>query len=475
MDLREDSNGNLLVCSNNGGISIVPANGAIVNYSKKDGLQSNTCFSVRADKEGTLWLTTTDGLTRLKDKKLFTFTRKDGMPHENPMDVMEDNFGFFWMPTQKGNIRVSKQQLNDYADAKITAIEWKLFDKNNDLIKSECTGTARALKDSKGVLWFPMVGGLISVDPATIRISKKIPPIYIEKVSVDDTEKAFGEQIVVKSSDQRIAFNYIALTLRYPNSARYKYQLKGFDKDWIDAGTTRQAVYTNLPAGDYTFSVMGCGNDGAWSSTGASVSITVKPQIYQTWWFISLMVILLSLAAYVYVLIHTNSVKKRSKYLEQLVKERTRLVAEQRDELVALNVELQSSQEEVMAQRDSLAEKIEELAEKNDEIERMNANLERTIEERTNTLEEQSKQISNYIFINAHKLRAPLASILGLINLMSHEAKSEEQMRINKHLLESAAALDKVIRSISRMLEGELIEDSKERDKDQDTPGRVTE
>lgn len=470
MDLREDAQGNLLICSNNGGLTIMPEDGPLINYSKKDGLQSNTCFSVRSDKTGVLWLTTTDGVTRLKDGKLFTFTRKDGMPHENPMDVMEDSLGFLWMPTQKGNIRVSKQQLNEYADNEADTIEWKLFDKNNDLIKSECTGTARAFKDNRGVLWFPMVGGLISVDPLTIQISKKIPSIYIERVSVDDVEKPFDKPVVVSSTDQRVAFEFIALTLRYPNSARYQYQLKPFDEGWINAGTSRNAVYTNLPAGDYTFSVIGCNNDGVWSLEGTSIAVVVNPRFYQTWWFITFVVSAIGLMILGYVRFRTRSIKERARYLAQLVNERTKMIAQQRDELALLNQELQSSQEEVMAQRDSLAEKIEELAEKNVEIESMNENLEKIVEDRTRVLNEQSKRISNYIFINAHKLRAPVASILGLINLLNHETLNAAQKRISDHLLESAAALDKVIRSISRMLEEEFPDEKEKNDDKPDEP-----
>jgi signal transduction histidine kinase len=124
-----------------------------------------------------------------------------------------------------------------------------------------------------------------------------------------------------------------------------------------------------------------------------------------------------------------------------------------------LNQTLRSSEQEVLSQRDSLAEKIRELADKNEEIENINSNLEKIVEMRTQALEDQNKRISEYSFINAHNLRGPLASILGLINLISKETDHENRLKLNHHLLKSAEALDDVVRSINRMLEKEFNED----------------
>lgn len=460
MGIDEDSNNNLLLCTNNGGITIISPQGTITNYNKKDGLESNTCFAIKEDKEGAIWITTTDGLTRLKNGKLFTFNRKSGMPVENPMDVLEDNMGFLWLPTQNGTIRVNKQQLNDFADQKIKTIDWKLFDKNNDLEKSECTGTAHSLITAKGTIWFPMINDLMSVEPSEIQISTKPPKIYFEKVTIDENEADITKPIVVEQGSKRVAFSYLALALLYPNSAQYKYRLTGYDKDWIDAGTSRQAVYTSIPYGRYTFSVMARSSDSQWSIVNQPLSVIVLPHFYQTWWFISLAILALSSGVFAYIRIRTNSIKQRSAYLERLINERTKLIAQQRDELVALNEELRSSQEEVLAQRDALAGKIEELDKKNDEIEQINANLEEIVEQRTKVLEDQNKRISEYAFINAHNLRGPLASILGLINLISQETDYENRVALNKHLLKSAEALDEVVRSINRMLEKEFTDRS---------------
>lgn len=68
--------------------------------------------------------------------------------------------------------------------------------------------------------------------------------------------------------------------------------LENFDEDWIDAGTQRNATYTNLDAGEYVFKVTACNSDGIWNETGASMTIIIPPPFWASWWAYSLYVLL---------------------------------------------------------------------------------------------------------------------------------------------------------------------------------------
>ncbi|MBI1769635.1 MAG: tetratricopeptide repeat protein [Bacteroidetes bacterium] len=127
-------------------------------------------------------------------------------------------------------------------------------------------------------------------------------------------------------------------------------------------------------------------------------------------------------------------------------------LAEQNDELVALNEEIVSQREEVMAQRDSLAEKNLEIEKINQQMAGVNASLEELVNQRTQVLQEQNKKLSEYAFFNAHKLRAPLARIMGLVNLLLNKPEPKEQPAILTHLKKSSDDLDSVVRSISSTL-----------------------
>jgi len=75
-----------------------------------------------------------------------------------------------------------------------------------------------------------------------------------------------------------------------PEHVRFRYKLTGSDRDWQDAGGRREAFYTNLGPGTYTFQVIGSNNDGVWNETGASMAFTIAPAFYQTNWFYALCV-----------------------------------------------------------------------------------------------------------------------------------------------------------------------------------------
>ncbi len=80
--------------------------------------------------------------------------------------------------------------------------------------------------------------------------------------------------------------------------SQYRYQLEGFDRGWIEAGTRRAAFYTNLPPGSYRFRVLAANNDGVWNDTGASFGLRLLPHYYQTWWFYSALALALLVLGY---------------------------------------------------------------------------------------------------------------------------------------------------------------------------------
>ena len=65
----------------------------------------------------------------------------------------------------------------------------------------------------------------------------------------------------------------------------FRYKLEGWDRDWQDAGTRRQAFYSNLPPRNYRFRVMACNNSGVWNEAGSFLDFSIAPAYYQTNWF----------------------------------------------------------------------------------------------------------------------------------------------------------------------------------------------
>jgi signal transduction histidine kinase len=135
------------------------------------------------------------------------------------------------------------------------------------------------------------------------------------------------------------------------------------------------------------------------------------------------------------------------------IEQKNLLLSEQSDELATLNEELRAQQDQVIAQRDDLIEKNQAIEAMNRQVQSVNENLEVQVRERTKVLEDQNKRLTDYSFFNAHELRSPVASILGLVNLLQQCKSDEEHEELLAHLDASAIKLDKAIRSINDHLQ----------------------
>ncbi len=100
-----------------------------------------------------------------------------------------------------------------------------------------------------------------------------------------------------------------------------------------------------------------------------------------------------------------------------------------------------------------LKEQKAEIEAQSDQISAINNNLEATIQERTRELANKNKALEEYAFITAHKLRAPLANILGLVAMIDVRKMSELDKEVVDNLTRSAKNLDDVIHSVMNAID----------------------
>lgn len=128
------------------------------------------------------------------------------------------------------------------------------------------------------------------------------------------------------------------------------------------------------------------------------------------------------------------TLKKTNENLELIVDSRTKELRLANSQLQLLNQKLASSNEEIVA---------------------LNENLEKIINSRTAKIKVQLSQLENYAHMNSHEVRAPVARILGLMNLI----EMEENELLKKDLLDklktSTIELDAVIKKMNLLLEAE--------------------
>jgi two-component sensor histidine kinase len=147
---------------------------------------------------------------------------------------------------------------------------------------------------------------LVVVDPSKLDLNPGPPPALVTRVSVDDQVVAsYGgvlplprnpaspvldlassePRLHLPPGHHRIDFDFAALSFAAPENIQFRYRLKGYDDDWVDAGNHRSAIYSRLPYGDYTFRIQACNSDGNWSEDRPSLALAVNPFFWQNWWF----------------------------------------------------------------------------------------------------------------------------------------------------------------------------------------------
>jgi len=186
------------------------------------------------------------------------------------------------------------------------------------------------VRGGDGRLWFLTSDGVAVVSPESYQKNRVAPPVVIETVAADQRQVALDAAGRLPPRTANLRIDYAALSFVAPEKVRFTYLMEGFDTGWVDAGTRRQAFYTNLPPGDYRFRVR-ASNDGVPSEREAVWAFTLVPAFYQTRWFVALLaVVALSLAALAW-RVRVQQVRGR---FSAILVERTRVAREIHDTLL---------------------------------------------------------------------------------------------------------------------------------------------
>jgi signal transduction histidine kinase len=123
------------------------------------------------------------------------------------------------------------------------------------------------------------------VDPTRGSQAALAAPTYIESVTVDRRVFAATEHLGLAPQPRDLQIDYTSPTLTIPQKVKFRYRLDPYESDWHDAGTRRQAFYSDLPPGNYTFRVIAANSDGVWTETAAQLDFSIAPAYFQTNWF----------------------------------------------------------------------------------------------------------------------------------------------------------------------------------------------
>jgi signal transduction histidine kinase/streptogramin lyase len=344
LELVEDREGALWLGTDSSGLQrFDPATRKLTTYehdvNRPGTLSDNRVNSVLFDHTGTMWVGTQNGLDKLDPKTgtFIVYTLRDGLPGNAVGCVLDDDRGNLWMSTNNGVARFDPQRRT-----------FSNYSTTDGLSGPNLTGWGACFNSPIGEMFFGGYSGATAFFPDKVVDASYIPPIVLTDFRLSGNTVEIGSRsplqrsisyagdLILTHKQNVFSLSFAALSYTNPATNRYRYKLEGLERNWNEAGSDRrQATYTTLPAGKYTFRAQGATSTGAWSEPGASVRIEILPPFWATWWFRLACGILTLVSLWFAHRLRLQQIARQFNVrLEERVGERTRIARELHDTLL---------------------------------------------------------------------------------------------------------------------------------------------
>jgi signal transduction histidine kinase/ligand-binding sensor domain-containing protein len=325
-----------------GGIWIASRNDTLTHY--KDGSartislnRPDSSFSISEiviDSDDALLVATSDGLFRWDSEHWQVLNSHNGLPSDLVYSVLRDNDGAVWVRCQKGLARISEREFDKWRHQNDSKPMMDVFDRFDGARSGHGSFQMQptATKTADGRLWFVAGAVVQMIDPKQTFQNRILPPVHIEEVVADRRSYSPQQELRLPRLSRDLEIDYSALSFVAPQKVRFRYKLESRDASWQEAGTRRQAFYTDLRPGNYRFRVMACNNDGLWNEEGATLEFSIASAWFQTAWFRLLCVVIAALVAWAIYRLRVQQIAKViSARFDERLAERTRMARELHD------------------------------------------------------------------------------------------------------------------------------------------------
>lgn len=313
----------------------------VKDYFPEETLLQTDMAPVLTDSRGSVWFTSSHGAYQYwpGEKKMIAIGLTEPAFIGTSVEIVEDKQQHIWISTYSNG-------LYEYWDEGDTSYVWNHHKySGSGLIGNYCTYLAIDPVDS--MLWINNSGTLIKFNPYTRRIMTQVtkqnglredgseyafritsdghliklffggfglinlneyqknlvlPTVNFNSIKVFNQDYVYARPkisspIKLPHTSNYLQFDYTALVLNNSNRNQYAHYLEGLEHEWIYTNAEHNTSYAGLKPGQYTFKVKAANSDGYWGAEKA-VKFIIIPPFYATWWFISLVIILLSGSIY---------------------------------------------------------------------------------------------------------------------------------------------------------------------------------
>jgi signal transduction histidine kinase/ligand-binding sensor domain-containing protein/CheY-like chemotaxis protein len=346
----------------------------------KEGRMDVSVYTLLWDSQDRLWAGTEgQGLARHiagEDEGAGRFeliASSHGLDHPNVNDIVEDAKGRLWLGCDNGGLyEFDGSRFHDVARDRAVSREnvYLVSASGDDAI---LVGTNRGLyryepdidsfvhygrtegftgletnvharhRDREGNTWIGTITGAVLYNPAGTAADRVPPTVSITGVEVGFEPVSLEAEPRFSYDRNRLAFQFLGISMRAPDHVRYRYKLEGFDDDWSPPTDQTSASYANLPPGRYTFRVTATSRTGHRASKPAVYSFSILAPFWMTWWFYAASFSLAAIGVWGLVHWRVRHVERLNKRLETMVDQRTEQLRLREQDLEQANTALESA------------------------------------------------------------------------------------------------------------------------------------
>lgn len=332
------------IFATNMGLVYLNAYGLLDSYQQFSNIFSNLdTLSVYRDNNSHLWVGTyKQGLLQLdaQGQLIKQYDSIGGIQNFTIYSIVSDNDGLLWLGSDVGLIRFNPNTEQSVVFHKADGLQCDYFNIN------------AITKSPTGDIYIGGIHGLNIFTPQTIHtpIHDQKPVVtkikrFNEEVNYFDPKNELDLTTAIENInhlnfdylDVVFGFEFSALNFATPNKSQYAFMLEGFDKKWnYVTAKNRNATYTNIPAGNYTFKLKATDGNGVWSDSINSINIKITPPPWLTWWALSSYFILFASIIYAYIQRKIKTNQRIASRLRVEVAEKTQELQTQKKTVEAL-------------------------------------------------------------------------------------------------------------------------------------------
>ncbi|WP_161662366.1 two-component regulator propeller domain-containing protein [Pedobacter sp. V48] len=281
-------------------------------------LRNNPVFQINGiyeDSSYALWLTTDGGgLVRLDQERKFSrvFTKKSGLPSNVTFRLLEDDHKNLWIST-----------LNGLARLKLSSLKINVYTQENGLPTNQFNYNS-ALKMGER-LYFGSIQGLVEFKPGQFEQHVSRPPTYFTGLQIDNQEVRPGrnsplkkaimytDTLVLRHTQASFSLAFATLDYTAPTAIKYQYRMDGLDKHWNPLNGNRSVYFTDLAPGDYIFLVKSESSIGSWTGAERRLYVKILPPFWKTYLAYGIYLLCLSLFFVMLIGYYLRRLKRKNK------------------------------------------------------------------------------------------------------------------------------------------------------------------